>query len=254
MTLVETILILQPTIGALVPIVMNLIAWALRKNHPKAAAAVDRWSPIALRLGMSKTAKELQDNFIEAVHEVTTTPKSSSTVTTPSGDVVAIDLGPKSQATTALDAAPKPGSPPSGLLVIVVYMAIALVGCSAPARQIEAEVATGIAMGANASLPSLVSLEDREGRDEIAVAQTRPEAESRLDAVRERWAPIWQGWKTFSIAHEAWAEALENGGDTTAALAALKKAFCGLVKVWPKSLALPAVPFAVSAVCPKELS
>lgn len=135
----------------------------------------------------------------------------------------------------------------------LAYVLIALVwfGCGASQRQTQAAVADGIASGANASLPMLLAAYKAEGDGVIERSKDRAEAELGLTSVRERWAPVWQAWEGFRVAHGAWASALEAGGDLTATLEALKGAYCEVEHVWPSELpALPAVPI----TCPKEAS
>lgn len=129
------------------------------------------------------------------------------------------------------------------------FSLIALMACGSSQRAVQASVADGIAQGANAGFPVLIQAYREQGDTVIDAAQTRKAAEEGLDDVRARWAPVWKAWQTFRAAHGAWADALEGGGDTTAALGALKKAYCEVEAVWPSELAaLPSVPI----TCPER--
>ena len=133
-------------------------------------------------------------------------------------------------------------------LLVALIVAAALVGCAPAVVQVEAQVADSIAVGANAALPVLVSEYRQEGLTAIAASASRTDAETKLTAIKAAWAPRWKAWETFRVAQDAWATALEKGGDLTAGLAALQTAYCGLIGVWPSEIpAMPAVPLQ----CPK---
>lgn len=132
-----------------------------------------------------------------------------------------------------------------GLLIWLLFGCIA---CGAQQRQIQADVANGIADAGNTALPMLVAAYQKEGSDAIAASSSRAEAEVKLYDVKKRWEPRWLAWESLRIAHDSWAVALEKDLDLTVALAQLRKAYCELVDVWPESLpALPVVPLACPA-------
>ena len=127
--------------------------------------------------------------------------------------------------------------PPALLLVAV----LAVAGCSA-AQQTQAVTAHGIAKSANAATPLLVEAYDLEGRAVIVASLTRDEAEERLDAVRERWRPVWEAHAVFVTIHGAWATALEAGTLTPAVAAEVREAYCTLRAVAAPSVPLPDFP------------
>lgn len=139
----------------------------------------------------------------------------------------------------------------SSRLIWAFVLALVLAACDMTALQIQAQTANAVAIGANAALPTLVNRYRQEGLDVIAGAKTRAEAEASLARVRAAWAPVWRAWDTLRVAQDSWATALERGGDTAAALASLKQAYCGLLRVWPKQIpALPVGPLRCAAPVP----
>jgi hypothetical protein len=128
----------------------------------------------------------------------------------------------------------------------VIGTAIGTVGCSDPFRQVQIHTADSVAEAANAALPILVERYRQEGFRAIdavkASGGNADDAKAAVEAVRAKWAPIWKAWETLSVAQDAWADALESGGDGGATVEALKEAYCGLRGVWPDDI--PAVPLA----------
>ncbi len=122
----------------------------------------------------------------------------------------------------------------------VVLVVICLGACDMSGRQVQAHTANAISQGANSALPILIERYRSQGLKVIEEASTREGAEAQLAAVRQRWAPVWASWEACRLAHGSWAEALEAGGDTVAALGAMKRAYCELHRVWPKTI--PALP------------
>jgi hypothetical protein len=116
-------------------------------------------------------------------------------------------------------------------------------------RQIQAHSASAVAQGANAALPILVERYRQQGLRAIDKAETREAAEAALVVIKAEWKPVWDAWEVLRVAQDAWAQALEGGGDTISALWALRVAFCGLQRVWPNDI--PAIPIA-SLSCPKK--
>jgi hypothetical protein len=137
------------------------------------------------------------------------------------------------------------GGKPGGVsgAIFIGLLALLLAGCSATGLQIQARTADAIAMGANAGLPTLIGQYREEGRAVIAAATTREEAEQKVAEVKQRWRPVWTAWEALRAAQDAWATALEHGGDLAGVLATMKVAYCGLRAAWPASVpALPLVP------------
>ena len=133
----------------------------------------------------------------------------------------------------------------AALLLAFAIAISSAAGCSMSARQVQAHAANAIAGAANSALPILLESYRQEGLNAIANASDRTTAETELAAIKERWAPVWKAWETLRVAQNAWATALEEGGDTKAALGEVRAAYCELQKVWPDELA--AVPIAPAA-------
>ncbi len=130
------------------------------------------------------------------------------------------------------------------IVVMVISLVTALSGCGNAALQIQVQAANGVATAANAGLPILIERYDQEGIDAIMavkkVGGTKDDSRAAAATVKAKWDPVWRAWETLKVAQDAWAGALESGGDTSAALGQLKGAYCGLKEVWPKEI--PAVP------------
>lgn len=140
----------------------------------------------------------------------------------------------------------EPTRPIPWLWPLLLLILLLCVGCTDAAFQIQVHIADGIGQGANAALPILVDRYRSEGFDALkgvkAADGTRQEAEAALQVVKDKWVPIWKVWESLRVAQDAWATALESGGDTGATLGALKNAYCELRGVWPENI--PAVPLA----------
>jgi hypothetical protein len=133
------------------------------------------------------------------------------------------------------------------LVTIFALVAAGALGCANPALQIQAATADSVAEAANSALPILVQRYREEGFRELERLKAegganQDDANAALEVVKAKWKPIWDAWEALSIAQDAWATALETGGDTGPALKALKKAYCELRGVWPEDI--PAVPLA----------
>jgi hypothetical protein len=90
-----------------------------------------------------------------------------------------------------------------------------------------------------------------EGDKAIANSKTEAEARTRIEQIKADWKLVWASWETLRVAQDAWAKALEDGGDTAATLKALGEAYCGLQKVWPKQIkAIPLGPLQCEAATP----
>lgn len=121
----------------------------------------------------------------------------------------------------------------------------AMTGCSNMGMQIQVRTADSIAEAGNSALPILVERYQAEGDRVLQRLKgngraTQSDARATIDKVKAKWKPIWDAWDALAAAQNAWAETLENDGDTGAALSSLKGAYCDLRKVWPKEI--PAVP------------
>ncbi len=137
--------------------------------------------------------------------------------------------------------------------LMVLLIVLAFQGCTDPARQIQARTADTVAQAANSALPILIERYRQEGFRAIdavkASGGSAEDAKAAVKAVKAKWEPIWAAWETLRVAQDAWADALEGGGDPAAALGALKEAYCGLRQVWPEDI--PAVPLAPIKCSPK---
>lgn len=124
--------------------------------------------------------------------------------------------------------------------VLCISLGLLLFNCSPSAIQIEAATANAVALAANSALPLLAEAFRQDGLSAIADVKARggtaDEARAAVAAVEAKWAPVWRGWAALRIAEDAWATALEQGGDTAAALAAVRLAYCGLLSEWPSSV------------------
>ena len=136
-------------------------------------------------------------------------------------------------------------------LLLVVVACTILSGCGLTGRQVQAETATAIATTGNAALPILVERYRQQGLRAVDQADTEEKARAETARVDREWAPIWKAWATLRLAQDVWATALEKGGDTGAALGALREAYCGLEAVWPKDI--PAIPLGPVVCGEKEL-
>jgi len=132
-------------------------------------------------------------------------------------------------------------------LLVIVAVLLVVAGCGPTARQIQAQTADSVAEAANASLPILVQRYRDEGFRELerikAAGGSADDARDAVDVVKAKWRPVWDAWEALRVAQDAWATALEEGGNTAGALVGLKKAYCGLQSVWPGDI--PAVPLAL---------
>jgi hypothetical protein len=121
-------------------------------------------------------------------------------------------------------------------LLFVLLQAVGNHGCASSQPQ-QAAALTAVARQVNASQTVLLRTYEAEGLAAIQAAATREEAEAALRGVRERWRPIWAAVDTFSVAHDAWATSVENGGafDATELLAS----YCALQPVLGDLVSLP---------------
>lgn len=119
-------------------------------------------------------------------------------------------------------------------------------GCPDWVRQAQIQTANTVAVAANGALPMLVETYRQEGLRAIddvkAKGGTAQDAQAAVEAVKAKWKPIWDGWAALRIAEDAWADALEQDKDTTAALIGLRSAYCQFMERWPSTV--PAIPLA----------
>ena len=136
-------------------------------------------------------------------------------------------------------------------LLLVVLSSLVLCGCPDYALQVQAQTANAIAQGANTELPVLVAQFKQDGIEAMTVVKTNggtaDQARAELARIEVKWANVWKGWDALRAAHDAWATALEKGGDYAAALLGLSKAYCAFMILWPQ--AVPIVPLA-PVLCP----
>lgn len=134
---------------------------------------------------------------------------------------------------------------------LVLLVALLALGCTDAAKQIQVQTAEATAAGANAGLPLLVERYRAKGLEIIAKAETRDEAETKLAVLDAEWAPVWGAWEGLRVAQDAWATALEEGGDLGGALKAMKVAYCELRETWPDDIpAIPLVPVKCAPASP----
>jgi hypothetical protein len=136
--------------------------------------------------------------------------------------------------------------------LLFCLLVILCLGCHEAGLAVQARTSDAVALSANAALPILVESFRRDGLDAIArvkdVGGSVDDARDAVTDVEERWMPVWKAWEGLRVAQDAWATAVELGGDTTACLIALRDAYCGLRRVWPPSV--PAMPLSVVR-CPE---
>lgn len=129
---------------------------------------------------------------------------------------------------------------------VLFALVLGSAGCPNWVRQAQSQTANSVAAAANAALPTLVEAYCQEGLRVIDEVKEKggsaAEARVATAAVQEKWKPIWEAWAELRIAEDAWADALEKGSDTTAALAGLRSAYCGFMARWPGTI--PVVPLA----------
>lgn len=137
--------------------------------------------------------------------------------------------------------------------LLVLFLVAACADCSGAPTQAQtaqaqnAAVAGAVASAANAALPVLAAAMEAEGDRVIERSESRVEAELGLQAVENRWAPVWEAWRLLVIAQDAYATGVEAGEDTAAHLANLKARYCDLRALWPAKI--PGVPLGL-VTCP----
>ena len=131
-------------------------------------------------------------------------------------------------------------------VIVLIASVWTMTGCGNVGLQIQAQTADSVAEAANTALPILI---DRYRDDGFRVLErvkadggNADDARAAIEKVKVKWKPIWDAWEALRVAQDAWATSLESGGDSAAALGALKKACCDLRAVWPEDI--PAVPLA----------
>lgn len=133
------------------------------------------------------------------------------------------------------------------LVLVVMMLSLATVGCAQSARMVQAQTANSIAVSANEMLPWLLETYNKEGMDALravkAAGGDREDAIMAINDIKRAWKPRWQAWKSLQLAHDKWATVLEEGADTTTALRELKEAYCRLRQIFPRKL--PAIPLGI---------
>jgi hypothetical protein len=121
-------------------------------------------------------------------------------------------------------------------LSAIVFAAVLILspGCGPKSIEVQTKAANTIAASVNALTPLLRDMEQKEGNDAIDRAPDKATAKMWLVAIEAKWQPMWNAHKALSIAEDAWAKILEQGGDTTAAYSAVERAFCQLAPLLPK--------------------
>jgi heme exporter protein D len=106
----------------------------------------------------------------------------------------------------------------------------------------KALVMAALVMG-NAGCPDYVRQAGLRAIDDVkAKGGTADDARAAVEAVKAKWTPIWEAWAALRIAEDAWADALEQGADTTGALVGLRSAYCQFMARWPSTV--PVIPLA----------
>ena len=97
----------------------------------------------------------------------------------------------------------------------------------------ERAAASVVGKAANDALPLLVSHFTAQALAIIEEADSEADARSALAELDRRWDPIWYAHHALELAQHGWADALESGDNTAAALRTLKGAWCLLQRLWP---------------------
>jgi hypothetical protein len=130
--------------------------------------------------------------------------------------------------------------------LVMAALVMGNAGCPDYVRQAQAQTANAVAQAANAALPVIVEAYRQEGLRAIddvkAKGGTADDARAAVEAVKAKWTPIWEAWAALRIAEDAWADALEQGADTTGALVGLRSAYCQFMARWPSTV--PVIPLA----------
>lgn len=130
--------------------------------------------------------------------------------------------------------------------LVLLALVLSQVGCPDWVRQAQIQTANSVAQAANATLPMLVETYRQEGLAAIESVKdkggTADDARKAIESVKTKWQPIWEAWAALRIAEDAWAKALEEDKDTTAALVGVRTAYCGFMARWPGSV--PVIPLA----------
>jgi hypothetical protein len=132
----------------------------------------------------------------------------------------------------------------------LVFVALTLSACGPKAVELQTRAANDIAVAVNAVTPVLLATEQAQGDKAIDAAPDKAAAKAQLAIIQKQWAPIWEAHKAIAVAQGEWATALEKGGDTAAAAAAVRAAFCKLKGLLPPEVKVPP---AVSVVVCQEV-
>lgn len=138
----------------------------------------------------------------------------------------------------------------------LVLLAIMALSCSPSALQIQGRIADGIGRAANAASPQLIDAFEHEGNTVIDGATTRIDAEHGVDAVEQRWRPVWTAWGILREAQNTWADQVERAQrgdplsltDAIRFVGAIRNAWCLLRAAIPPPTVLPDVPLVTCEV------
>lgn len=118
------------------------------------------------------------------------------------------------------------------LLSFTIGSAVSLLGCSPSALQAQRDASNVVARVANDTVePALLAAYKATGLVLIENEPTRELAQAKLQLHQERWKPIWAAWEAFKLAHTAWQNQIEEGGDVLTTAAEARKSFCELRKL-----------------------
>ena len=124
------------------------------------------------------------------------------------------------------------------LLLLLLFGAMSdCGGAETPPINAEQRVAASVVgQAANDALPLLVEHYKQQGLAIVERAGTEQEAQVELASLDDRWEVVWRAHHALELSQHGWADAIEGGLDTAAALRALEAAWCVLQGVWPADL------------------
>ena len=125
--------------------------------------------------------------------------------------------------------------------LVVLFLSLFLFGCPSALKQ-QALVANAMAIASNEAIPLLADAELAEGLAAIADAPDADAGRAALEAIEEKWRPVWLAVEAFAQAHGTWVDTIESGGELS--IVVLLDTYCGLVSIAKPYAELPAL------VCP----
>ncbi len=132
---------------------------------------------------------------------------------------------------------------------VACWFGMCAVGCAAPNRQVQAQIADQIARAANVAEPAIVEEYRRTLFKCLDGAQLRTEYNLCRAKADHDWTRVRLAWGHLRMAQDDYAKALETGGiDITAYLDGLRIAYCEFKAYIPSGYKLPEIP---TLVCPE---